>query len=193
MWFRNLIPSSSFLKNWNVGWVFQIITFLGRSWDLQGLYARVACCFCDELEGGAVANKCVLVQTVSVLNSSQIRGPLLLVYRFRHDINQSLEKVKCWMDYLVLFPWKKLGVQFPSDYVIRWYCTGRGVTESMPQIFLPASVWRFMLAQSTEAFQLVSGFLTKGIGSCVVELLCLWEERGAFYVIILLMLPNLIF
>ena len=119
-------PFGSFLKNWNVGWVFQIITFLGRSWDLQGLYVRVVCCFCDELEGRAIANKCVLVQTVSVLNSSQVRGPLLLVYRFRHDINQSLEKVKCWMDYLVLFfPWKKLGVQFPSDYVTIWYCTGK--------------------------------------------------------------------
>ena len=35
------------------------------------------------------------------------------------------------------------------------------------------SVTGFMLAQSTETFQLVSGFLTKGVGFCIVELLCL--------------------
>lgn len=128
-------PFGSLLKNWNVGWVFQIVTFLGRRWDLWGLCGRVACCFCDELEGGSIASKCVLVQTVSfVLNSTQLRGPLLFVYRFRHDINQSLEKVRCWMDYLVLFfPWEKLGVQFPSDYVIIRYCTWkRSYRESIP-------------------------------------------------------------
>ena len=128
-------PFGSLLKNRNVGWVFQIVTFLGRSWGLWGLCGRVSCCFCDELEGGSIASKCVLVQTVSfVHNSTQLRGPVLFVYRFRHDINQSLEKVRCWTDYLVpFFPWEKLGVQFPSDYVIIWYCTWkRSYRESIP-------------------------------------------------------------
>lgn len=101
------------------------------------------------------------------------------MYRLRY-INQSLEKVKCWMDYLVLFPWKKLGVQFP-DYVIRWYCTGkRSYRKYVTNFSTSFSVTGFMLAQSTEAFQLVSGFLTKGVGSRVVELLCSWEEREGF-------------
>lgn len=48
----------------------------------------------------------------------------------------------------------------------------------MPQIFLPASVAGIVLVWGAGTSELVSQFLTKGINSCIAELVSPWGDKG---------------